>query len=160
MPLITALLHTSNDARRLGRALETLLPCAEVIVVDHRSSDRTSQVAARYGSRLIPANDLAPREYLDLARHDWILCLNPSESITEGLQATLFQMSLIRSHAMPDSRSFRIAVRRQVGGLWHTSPAMETRLVQRSWTQWNGNLPANDESSVALEGELLHLDLP
>jgi len=28
---ITALLHTSNAAPRLGRALETLLPCAEIL---------------------------------------------------------------------------------------------------------------------------------
>lgn len=160
MPPITALLHTSNDARRLGRALETLLPCAEVIVVDRRSTDTTSQVAARYGSRLIPASECGPVEYLDLALHDWILCLDPWESMTEGLQATIFEWSLLPNRSILSSQSFRIAVRRQVGGLWHTRPTLETRLVHRSWTCWTGNLPENDESSVVLEGELLHLDLP
>jgi hypothetical protein len=33
MPKITALLHTHNDALRLGRALDSLRPCDEVLVI-------------------------------------------------------------------------------------------------------------------------------
>ena len=40
MPPITALLHTMNDALRLGRTLEMILPCAEILIVDHRSARR------------------------------------------------------------------------------------------------------------------------
>ncbi len=160
MPPITALLHTSNDARRLGRALETLLACAEILVVDHRSSDRTSRVAARYGARLIPGDDRAPGRYLDLARHDWILFLHSSESMTEGLQATLFEWSLIPQNEVPVSRVFRVAIRRQVGEVWQMRPELETRLIHRSWSHWKGYFPADDPSSTVLEGELLQLDIP
>jgi glycosyltransferase involved in cell wall biosynthesis len=55
MPPLTALLHTTNDALRLGRALETLLPCAELLIVDHHSTDATLRVARAYGARILPA---------------------------------------------------------------------------------------------------------
>jgi glycosyltransferase involved in cell wall biosynthesis len=56
MPPITALLHTTNDALRLGRALETLLPCAEIIIVDHHSADATRRIARDYGARIVTAD--------------------------------------------------------------------------------------------------------
>ena len=37
MPPFTALLHTHNDALRLGRALETLFAGSEILIVDHHS---------------------------------------------------------------------------------------------------------------------------
>src|SRR5271166_4287809 len=81
MPPITALLHTSNDALRLGRALETLLPCAELLIVDHGSTDATLRVARAYGARLLGADGLAAaKHYLERAASDWIFCLDPSES--------------------------------------------------------------------------------
>ena len=45
MPSITALLHTENDALRLGRALETLYTCDDILIVDYGSRDATVRVA-------------------------------------------------------------------------------------------------------------------
>ena len=53
MPRSRQLLHTENDALRLGRLLETLYPCDEILIVDHGSFDATSQVAREYGARII-----------------------------------------------------------------------------------------------------------
>src|ERR1700686_5001163 len=96
MPPITALLHTANDALRLGRALETLLPCAEILIVDHGSADATRRIAREYGARIVIAHNQAPaHHYLALAGHDWIFCIAPAESITESLQASLFEWSAL-----------------------------------------------------------------
>ncbi len=48
--------------------------------------------------------------YLDLARHDWIFCVEPGESITEALQASLFEWSALRSHGVSGRplRFFRV----------------------------------------------------
>ena len=43
MPKTTALLHTHNDALRLGRALDSLRPCDEVLVIDEGSEDDTAR---------------------------------------------------------------------------------------------------------------------
>lgn len=162
MPPITALLHTSNDALRLGRTLETLLPCAEVLIVDHHSADATRRVAREYGARIVSASSQTPsHHYLDLARHDWIFCVEPGESITEALQASLFEWSALRSHGVADGPSaFSVSVREQTGEIWLELPAPETRLIPRSWTLWQGRLPAHEPSAIPLQGALLRFTMP
>lgn len=159
MPPITALLHTTNDALRLGRTLETLLPCAEILIVEYHSADATRRIAREYGARIVfPEHPAAARHYLDLARHDWILCVDPGESITEGLQATLFEWSILPAHEL-EEHAFSISVRRQTGESWQQMPTPETRLIPRIWTRWDGRLPAPEPSAVVLEGELLRFTL-
>jgi len=164
MPPITALLHTKNDALRLGRALEMLLPCTEIVIVDHHSIDATLRVARQYGARVVTADaHPAADHYLDLARHDWILCLSPAESISEGLQASLFEWSVlpIQTDQSGANRSaFSVLVRQQTAEGWLQLPAPETRLIPRGWTRWEGRLPAREPSAVALQGELLRFALP
>src|ERR1700722_12016172 len=53
MPSITARLHTSNSGFHLGRSLETLHPCAEILIVDHQSHDETLRIAREYGARIV-----------------------------------------------------------------------------------------------------------
>jgi glycosyltransferase involved in cell wall biosynthesis len=160
MPPITALLHTFNDELRLGRGLETLFPCAEIVVVDHHSIDLTLRIARRYGTRFVTAEDAkATTRYLNLASNNWILCLAASESITESLQATLLEWSSLEDEEV-NANSFCIGVREQVGDAWHKRPMLETRLVPRNWHLWNGPLPRNNASSQPLEGELLRLAFP
>jgi hypothetical protein len=161
MPPITALLHTANDAQRLGRALETLLPCAEILIVDHHSTDATLRVAREYGARVVAAEGQTPaNHYLKEALHDWILCLLPSESITEGLQATLFEWSFLPNAAVAAPSAFSVVVREQVGKDWMELREPEVRLVPRKWALWNGPLPAHQAASSALEGELLRIAFP
>ena len=50
MPKFTALLRTHNDALHLGRTLESLRPCDEVLIIDDCSEDDTTRVAREYGA--------------------------------------------------------------------------------------------------------------
>jgi glycosyltransferase involved in cell wall biosynthesis len=159
MPPITALLHTENDSSRLGRTLEMLLPCSEILIVDHHSTDATLRIAREYAARIISASSDSANHYLDLAGHDWILCMAPGESITENLQATLFGWRLLSSNPLPGT-AFAVSVREQTGEHWRQLPSPETRLIPRTWSQWRGRLPASSPSSIPLEGELLRFDLP
>ncbi len=159
MPPITALLHTENDALRLGRTLEMLLPCHDLLIVDHHSTDATLRVAREYGARIVTADSqTGANHYLDLAGSDWILCMEPAESITESLQASLFEWSALAAPAR--GTAFSVFVREQTGENWLELPAPETRLVPRDWTRWQGQLPAPEPSAIALEGELLRFALP
>jgi glycosyltransferase involved in cell wall biosynthesis len=165
MPPITALLHTKNDARRLGRALETLLPCAEILIVDHHSTDATLRIARSYGARIVAADaGAAVTHYLDLARCDWIFCIEPGESITEGLQTSLFEWVALPSYdhgnSAPVSRAFSVCVRQQIQEKWLDLSALETRLIPRIWNRWRGRVPASEPSSIPLEGELLRFVFP
>ena len=51
MPPITGL-QTHNDARHLGRALESLRPCDEILILDRGSTDHTLRVAREYGATI------------------------------------------------------------------------------------------------------------
>jgi glycosyltransferase involved in cell wall biosynthesis len=162
MPPFSAVLHTQNDALRLGRTLETLLPCAEILIFDHQSTDSTLRIARLYGARVFNAANYAERmHYLQHARNDWIFYMNPSESLTEGLQASLFEWGQMPRPSLSSAQAFSVNVREQVDGRWRQHPEPEIRLVTRHWTHWNGLLPASGpRPSTALQGELLRLAYP
>lgn len=163
MPPITALLHTSNDGLRLGRALETLLPCAEILIVDHQSRDDTLRIAREYGAHIFPVERSLSANYgLQLARCDWILCLDPAETLSEGLQATLFEWCALSAQEVSNVPAFAVLVRQQIGSRedWLEEPARETRLVPRGWNLWQGRLPGNHPAAILLEGELLRFAFP
>jgi len=160
MPPITALLHTANDALRLGRALEMLLPCNEILIVDHASQDSTLRIAREYGARIVAAEREIPGYYLGLARHEWILCLEPVESITENLQASLYEWALMAAGQIAAAPAFSFSLREETADGWSALPMPQTRLVPRGWKQWRGRLPADIASAPKLEGELLRFTLP
>jgi len=163
MPAITALLHTRNDALCLGRALETLLPCDEIVVVDHATHYATRRIAREYGARVVPAKaNITPSQCLHFARHDWILCLEPRESLTEALAASLFEW---KADWKPETQSpepiaFSVLLRDEMPHGWQINPEPQTRLVPRSWSHWHGLLPASEPSAITLEGALLRFIQP
>jgi glycosyltransferase involved in cell wall biosynthesis len=160
MPSITALLQTANDALRLGRALETLRACEEILIVDHDSSDATLRIAREYGARILSGKDGAVSgNYLPAARCSWILCVEPRESITEGLEATLYEW---RSATRVDSKAtaYAVSIREETSEGWLDLPAPQVRLVPKTWNRWHGSLPADDSSAIALDGNILRFILP
>jgi glycosyltransferase involved in cell wall biosynthesis len=155
MPAITAVFHTTNDALRLGRALETLYACDEIVVVDHGSVDGTLRVAREYGARIISAaNGKKVQDHL----HGWILCLDPREALTEALAASLFEW---KSQALSDNAAgFSVFLREETNEGWVGHAVAQTRLVRADWPRWNGNFPMPGLSDLVLAGELLRLSFP
>jgi hypothetical protein len=161
MPPFTVLLHTANAALTLGRALETLLPCSEILIVDHRSTDATVRIAREYGARVVAVdNRVEAKIYLKEARHNWIFCVGPSESLTESLQAALFEWGALPAFNEGSTRSFSVFVREQRAAIWENHGIPESRLIPRTWARWNGLLPAYDPDSTALDGDLIRLNYP
>jgi hypothetical protein len=163
MPDLTALLHTENDALRLGRCLETLYPCDHILIIDHSSQDASVQIAREYGAQIIANSGTDTDHYAQPAAPGWILALNPRESLTESLAASLFELKeewkQARSAALPIS-SYSVFLRQETAGGWMEIPSPQTRLVPHAWTLWNGRFPAHDPAAVALNGELLRFAFP
>jgi glycosyltransferase involved in cell wall biosynthesis len=162
MPTITALIHTRSDILRLGRALETLYPCDDIVVVDHGSYDGTVDLAREYGAKVVSAptsEQPFPVQSAELQpNHDrWILCLDPRESLTESLAASLYEWKL--QPAIPNL-AFSVHVREETAAGWAPRSSQETRLVPSDWTRWHGTLPIHEESARPLEGELLRFFFP
>lgn len=164
MSTITALLYAKNDALRLGRCLETLYPCDEVVIVDLGSEDDTRQVAADYGARVVAAGSRDPRPASLLsAVRGWILCLDPHESLSENLAASLYELKCEwdspRAGAF-SAPAFSVFLREETENGWVENPAAQTRLVPAHWARWQGRLPLSHPSAVTLEGELLRFVFP
>ena len=190
MPPITALLHTENDALRLGRCLETLYACDEILIVDHGSRDGTVRIARQYGARVVDAGPgVSFPQHPQFDARGWILALEPRESLTESLAASLFAWKHewnTESHAearssgtslaesksaelssaeftaesATDPAAFSVFLREERVGGWAGGAAAQTRLVPATWKAWNRNIPIHQASAIALRGELLRFAFP
>ncbi len=94
-PRISVVVNTLNEELRLGYALRSVRDWAdEIVVVDMYSDDRTAQVAASFGAKVLLHERLG---YADPARTyavehstgDWILILDADELIQEPLSRRL-----------------------------------------------------------------------
>jgi glycosyltransferase involved in cell wall biosynthesis len=160
MPAITALLHTRNDFLRLGRALETLHPCDEILVVDHGSTDGTSALARDYGATVVNARtaDL-PAAYPRMVHSPWLLCLLPCETLSEALAASLFEWKLYPPNDTLAATAWSVAVREETANGWVEAEAV-TRFVPRNWVGWEGTLPTSRGPTRLFDGYLLRFRMP
>jgi glycosyltransferase involved in cell wall biosynthesis len=158
MPPITAILHTHNDALRIARAVESLRPCDEVLVIDHESSDETCATARRFGAHVIGARNENTETgvYVQEAQNDWICCLHPTESLSESLEASVLEWKL-EEH--PEQSAFGVTTIEETHEGWILRSA-ETRLVHRKRARWQGWKPQANGASNLLEGHLMRLRLP
>jgi glycosyltransferase involved in cell wall biosynthesis len=152
---ITALIHAADSGRSLGRALDSLRPCDEVIVVDHSSKDDTVKIAREHGAKVIAAVPGVDRgAYAQDARNRWILCMLPQEALAEELEASLFEWC----EAEQDEKQmgFNMAVREQNGAGWKLLEP-EMRLANRTQINWTGDLPPANPKAPALAGHILRI---
>jgi glycosyltransferase involved in cell wall biosynthesis len=156
MPSISALIHTFNDERRLGRTLETLHPCDEIVIVDHASSDGTLKVAREYGAKVVPAvSGVQDGAYATDCKHDWVLCLLPTETLTEVLEASLFEWKS-SSNSSDEAPGYALQIRpANQNGQALTS---ELRLVNRKKLNWQGMMPEMIPDLPVLHGHLLQFE--
>jgi hypothetical protein len=160
MPSITALVHTHNDGVRLGRTLETLHPCDDILVVDHGSADDTLRVAREYCATIRMAESgEPPGSHLHDARHAWIFVVLPSETLSEALEAALFEWKLSAEADLAGIGSYAVAVREETPEGW-SAPRPNTRLVPRHWQRWDHKLPQHDPNGMMLQGDLLRFHTP
>ncbi len=161
MAKITALIHTHNDAQRIGRALESLRACDELLVIDHGSTDETGKKAREHGAEVkegVPGVNRGV--YAIDAHHDWVLCLLANESASEAMEASLFEWKNRNDHDSEHfPKGFSFPVREETPSGWQELGA-HTRLVNRKKVNWEGELPADDPQAQALAGHVLRFRNP
>jgi glycosyltransferase involved in cell wall biosynthesis len=152
MASISALIHTFNDERQLGRTLETLRPCDEIVVVDHASNDQTARVARQYGAKIIPAvAGVQDGAYATDCKHDWVLSLLPTETLSETLEASLFEWKT--SESSEDVTGYALGIRRD-----GKASTPELRLVNRTKMNWRGITPEMCGDPPLLQGDVLQFE--
>jgi glycosyltransferase involved in cell wall biosynthesis len=91
---ISACLITLNEERNLPRCLKSVASLVdEIVVVDSGSTDRTLQLAADFGARIVQQPWLGyvgqKNFALDRATHDWVFSLDADEEISPELAAAI-----------------------------------------------------------------------
>src|SRR3954452_12151055 len=93
---ITATIITLNEERNIARAVESLRCCDEILILDSGSTDRTVELAANLGVRVIEAGwrgHAGPESWAaDEASHPWILSLDADEALSEALEAEILNL--------------------------------------------------------------------
>jgi glycosyl transferase family 2 len=164
---LTACVIARDEEQRLPGCLQSLSFCDEVVVVDSGSRDRTREIAAAAGARVIenPWRGFAVQRNvaLDHASSSWVLEIDADERVTPELAREVREMLAdppvgVRMAALPMRDVFLGA------GLGRSAryPRYRHRLFRRgafrhdeSRTVHEGLWP--DGSTVALQGELRHL---
>jgi len=161
---ISATIITLNEERNLPRALESLDCADEMLVVDSGSTDRTVEIARRYGARVLSQDWLgyaAQKNYAaGQAAHDWILSLDADEALSETLAAEIQQVK--RDGA--GVQGYRFPRLAQYLGRWilHSGwyPDYKLRLYDRNHGRWVGDYVHEsvrvDGSVATLRGPLHH----
>lgn len=138
-----------NAEEKIGDCLKSLLWADEILVVDNASTDKTSEIAKKYGVKVIRAPEKLVFNYAELrnlglkeAKGEWILYVDADERVSSGLKKEI--TSLVTSHQSP-ATSFAIPRRNFIfgkefrhGGQW---PDYQKRLFRKSnLGGWKGEL--------------------
>jgi len=147
LPLTVAIIAL-NAGQQIGPCLESARFADEILVVDSGSTDDTLEICRSHGARV------ESREWLgfgrqkqlavSLARHDWVLCLDADERVTDALAR-----SIRKALADARYRAWRMARRNRFLGRWLAHgegyPDLSLRLFHRAHASWS-----NDEVHEAV----------
>jgi len=162
MPLSVAII-TRNAASQLESCLASVTFAEEVVVVDSGSTDGTVELATRRGARVIAKEWLGfgPQKQfaVESASHDWVLCLDADESLSEELRE-----SIIGELKSPRGLVYAMPRRNRFLGRWlrhgEGYPDWSVRLFHRKHAHWGSESVHEKVASalpvLRLRGDLLH----
>jgi glycosyltransferase involved in cell wall biosynthesis len=164
-PALSACIIARDEEDRLPACLDSLGFCDEVLVVDSHSRDRTREVAAARGARVVQRDwpgHVAQKEFaIREARHDWVLCVDADERVSPELAAEIAGLrdagfAGCAGYFVPRLSSYLGRPIRH--GTWY--PDWKLRLFDRRRGRWGGRDPHDrvlvEGPTRRLAGHLLH----
>lgn len=156
---ISATIITLNEERNVARAIESLRCADEIVVVDSGSTDRTMEIAANLGARVVesawPGYANQKNHAAAQASYDWILSIDADESLSEALEAEIWRLK----KSGPQYDAYTMPRMAQYLGRWirHSGwyPDRKVRLYDRRKATWVGKFV---HESVRVSGRIGHLD--
>ncbi len=156
---ISATIITLNEERNVARAIESLRCADEIVVVDSGSTDRTTEIAANHGARVVesawPGYASQKNHAASQASYDWILSIDADESLSEALEAEIWRLK----KAGPQYDAYTMPRMAQYLGRWirHSGwyPDRKIRLYDRRKATWAGKFV---HETVRVQGKVGHLD--
>jgi glycosyltransferase involved in cell wall biosynthesis len=147
---VTAIVSSRNEAHLLGRCLDAIGFCEEIIVIDIDSTDDTAAVAVGRGARVVWHPYVAIAECARVtiapqATHDWLFVVDPDEEVPPALAAEVADLLPVIPDdvaAVDAPRQYYFAGRPLRGTVWG-GPNKRRLLVRRSGVEltatiWGG----------------------
>lgn len=160
---LSVVVITLNAAGQIDACLRSVSFAEEIVVVDSGSTDNTVEIALKYGARVIFQAWLGfgPQKQFAVSRasHDWVLCLDADERVSDELRA-----SIVETVESPHAAAYRMARSNRFMGrfLRHGEgyPDWSLRLFDRRHARWSDDSVHEKvlaEAGVGtLRGDLLH----
>lgn len=155
---ISVVIHTKNAASTLERALASVVPWAnDLVVADMESTDDTRKIAKSFGARVLSFDDVgyadpARNKALAEAKGPWILVLDADEEVpatlAEHLQALTEDASV---------QAYRVPRKNMIFGHWAKTgwwPDHIIRFFQKGAVHW----PPEVHSQPIAEGVVRDID--
>lgn len=164
--ILSVVVITKNEAKNVGKCLESLLGVADdIVVVDSYSTDDTEMICKRYPVRFMQRTWAGYAETKNWANEqaasDWILSIDADEALSPELRASI---NLIKKEQPGAFCSFaRLTwycgkwIRH---GGWY--PDVKVRIFDRRYARWVGGFVhetlqySSDIKCLKLKGDLLH----
>jgi glycosyltransferase involved in cell wall biosynthesis len=160
---LSAVLITRNCVGSLAPTLAALAFCDEIVVVDSDSDDGTRELALTHGARVMTHEWMGfgpqKRFAVSQASHDWVLCIDSDEVVSDELRAAIereLEAPTHAAYAFPRCNRFLGRYLRHGEGY----PDLSLRLFDRRQANWSDDVV--HERVVAsgevgrLSGDLLH----
>ena len=160
---LSVVIISHNAAPAIAACLDSVQFAADIVVVDSGSTDGTVEVAQTRGARVIQQEwfgfGLQKQFAVKQARHDWVLCIDTDERVSEALQASLRGVL-----AAPTFRVYAMSRCNRFMGRWlrhgEGYPDWVMRLFDRRAARWSDDAVhetvLTQEAVGRLRGDLLH----
>jgi glycosyltransferase involved in cell wall biosynthesis len=153
---ISAAVICFNEEQHIGRCLDSLSWCDQVVVVDSGSTDRTPRIVNRFPNTEFYRRPLdnfinQKNHALSLCRNEWTVSLDADEMLTSENVAEIQSLAFDKAGYCIGRRSF-IGDREIRFGTW--SPDYQLRIFRKSRSRWGGT---NPHESIQIEGNVGYL---
>lgn len=164
---LSVVIITLNEEDRLEDALKSCRDIAdEIVVVDSYSTDKTIEIAKKYGAQIFKKKfvDYSSQKNFakDKATYPWILNLDADERVSETLKQEILKVKQ-QNHEEIDADGFLVKRKTSYLGRWikHSGwyPDRKLRLFRKDKSQWRGRIHEGlilEGKTAKMEGDILH----
>ncbi len=164
--LLSVIIITYNEETQLEPCLQSIAFADEIIVVDSGSTDNTAKLVRHHSAKFMHQDwlgyGLQKQFAVDQAQHDWVLCVDADERISEPLKH-----SIIETLKSPQYHAYEMPRCNRFMGSWlrfgEGYPDYNLRLFHRAYAHWTQDtvhehvvLKPNNKAVGRLSGDLQH----